>query len=396
MDTELKLLHWRDGQTKAERLCAGILLLESFSGVDPQCPLGGPDGIKDVICEKNNWKYIGAAYFAVSEKTFIDIKKKFEGDLLGVNKNDVDGIIFLTNQKLSPGERKTLITLAEAKDAKAIIYHRERIRVILDNPQGFAHRLEYLGIDMSREEQLSFFSQWDNIFSQKLQEQSEYIITSISKKMEILVGRSSEIIEDIGSMVMSTMSTVSSLAATAQHSAKSGFFIPEGYYATKNLTSSMLCTFHNAICYEHVNATEMGKFRTAQVWIGSVQSSQFDAIYTPPAPELVQGLIDELLEDWRSNYLQLEKSNDKNEIIEKITNFHHGFVKIHPFLDGNGRLARYLLMLQASELLGIERWVTLEDKKVYFNALNDADNGNLESLQRVITQAIYGVEESDG
>jgi len=60
MDTELKLLHWRDGQTKAERLCADLLRLDSFSSVDPQCPLGGPDGIKDVLCEKNGWKYVGA------------------------------------------------------------------------------------------------------------------------------------------------------------------------------------------------------------------------------------------------------------------------------------------------------------------------------------------------
>jgi len=394
MDTELKLLHWRDGQTKAERLCADILLLESFSGVDPQCPLGGPDGIKDVICEKNNWKYIGAAYFPVSEKQFKEIKKKFEGDLLGVEKNKVDGIIFLTNQKLSPGEREKLIKIADKCSAKALIYHRERIRVLLDNPQGFAHRLEYLGIDMSKEEQLSFFSQWNNIFSQKLQEQSEYIITSLSKKMENIVSNNSDVLEDMGSMIMATMSTVSNISAPQQHSQKSNFFIPEGYYATKNLTSSMLCTFHNAICYDHVNSSEMGKLRTAQVWIGTADPDT--AIYTPPPPEKVQELVDNLLENWRSNYTQLVESNNRTEILTEITKFHHGFVMIHPFLDGNGRLARYLLMLQASELLGIERWITLDDKKTYFDALSEADSGTLSSLQRVITQAIYGVEESNG
>jgi len=393
MDTELKLLHWRDGQTKAERLCADMLILDSFSAVDPQCPLGGPDGIKDVLCEKNGWKYVGAAYFAIGENTFSVIKTKFEGDLLGVSANNVDGIVFLTNQKLSPTERQKLIDIAEASDSKAILYHRERLRTLLDSPQGFGHRLEYLGIDMSKEEQLSFFSQWNNIFTQKLQDQSEYIISALSRKMENLLGRNNEIIEDIGNLVISTMSTMSSEISQARHSDKSGFFIPKNSYATKNMTISLLCTFHNAICYEHVNSSEMGKLRTAQVWIGS-GTDLSKAAYTPPAPEDVQEILDVLLAKWRDNYDQLISSTNKVEIVEAISKFHHGLVMIHPFLDGNGRLARYILMLQASELLGIERWITLEDKNSYFKALRQADVGDFSALISVVTQAIYGVEEA--
>ena len=54
-DLEYKLKHWIDGSTKAERLAAEILLLSGFLSVDPQCPLGGPDGLKDTLCEKNGW-----------------------------------------------------------------------------------------------------------------------------------------------------------------------------------------------------------------------------------------------------------------------------------------------------------------------------------------------------
>lgn len=392
MDTELKLLNWRDGQTKAERLCADILLLDSFTSVDPQCPLGGPDGIKDVLCEKNGWKYVGAAYFAIEQKSFSDIKSKFAGDLLGVVSNDAHGIVFLTNQRLSPTERKELISIAKASSAKAIVYHRERIRTLLDSPQGFAHRLEYLGIDMTKEEQLSFFSQWNNIFSQKLQDQSDFIISALSKKMESLLGRSSEIIEDIGSLVISTMSTMSIVTPQAEHSNKSGFFIPKDYYATKDLTVSLLCTFHNAICYEHVHSSEMGKLREAKVWIGS-GSNPSEVTYTPPAPEKILELLEALLAKWREDYEHLVSSSSKVDIVKAITEFHHGLVMIHPFLDGNGRLARYILMLQASELLGIERWITLEDKGAYFNALKQADCGELKPLVSVINQAIFGVEE---
>lgn len=392
MDTELKLLNWRDGQTKAERLCADILILDSFSSVDPQCPLGGPDGIKDMLCEKNGWKYVGAAYFAVENKSFSDIKRKFKGDLLGVRENGVDGIIFLTNQKLSPTERTDLVNIAESDGAKALIYHRERIRTLLDTPQGFAHRLEYLGIGMSKEEQLSFFSQWDNIFTQKLQDQSEYIITKLSKKMENLIGRSGEIIEDIGSLAMSTMSTASNVISQSLHSDKSGFFTPKDSHATKKLTVPLLCTFHNAICYEHINSSEMGKLRTAQVWIGGSDPSK--AVYTPPAPNKVPELLEKLLSKWRKEYDGLVSSDSKADIIEAITKFHHGLVMIHPFLDGNGRLARYILMLQASELLNVKRWITLEDKPAYYNALKQTDSDDLDALRNIITQAIYGVEET--
>ena len=47
MTTESALRDWRYGQTQAERLAAALLHLEGFEAVDPQHPLGGPDGLKD-------------------------------------------------------------------------------------------------------------------------------------------------------------------------------------------------------------------------------------------------------------------------------------------------------------------------------------------------------------
>ena len=52
LPTEQVLHSWRFGQTQAERLCAGLLIVEGFTSVDPQCPLGGPDGLKDLVCQK--------------------------------------------------------------------------------------------------------------------------------------------------------------------------------------------------------------------------------------------------------------------------------------------------------------------------------------------------------
>ena len=59
-DTETALVRFRSGQ----RLRAGLLQISGFSSIDPQCPLGGPDGLKDVICEINAWKYIGGGHIS--------------------------------------------------------------------------------------------------------------------------------------------------------------------------------------------------------------------------------------------------------------------------------------------------------------------------------------------
>ena len=65
---------------------------------------------------------------------------------------------------------------------------------------------------------------------------------------------------------------------------------------------------------------------------------------------------------------------------------------IHPFLDGNGRVARFILMQQANELLGFKKRLVLADSASYTAALVSADAGDKTMLKRTITQAIYGVE----
>lgn len=85
--TETVLHDWRYGQPQAERLCAAIMHLEGFESVDPQHPLGGPDETKDILAIKAGKKWVGAAYFPPTEKSFAEIQKKFCDDLIGVKRN---------------------------------------------------------------------------------------------------------------------------------------------------------------------------------------------------------------------------------------------------------------------------------------------------------------------
>lgn len=155
-ETFHRLLEWEKGQAASERLAALILEQEGFRDIDPSHPLGGKDGGKDMLCEFNGFKWIGAVYFPRGQQNFSEIKKKYRHDLEGAYRNGAKGIAFITNQELSLMERKTLEETDKTLDVR--IYHLERIADILNTPKMYGIRLEYLEIEMTKEEQLAYFS----------------------------------------------------------------------------------------------------------------------------------------------------------------------------------------------------------------------------------------------
>lgn len=172
-ETITELINWDRGQSASERLAGKILEAEGFKDIDPSHPAGGPDGGKDFLCSFNESQWIAAVYFPRGAKAFSDVKSKFKHDLSGVEKNKACGMAFITNQELTISNRKELEGLADGVDVR--IYHLERIANLLDLPKMYGVRLEFLDIEMSKEEQLSYFN--------SLQEQQFY---SISKQLEDL------------------------------------------------------------------------------------------------------------------------------------------------------------------------------------------------------------------
>lgn len=158
-ETWHRLREWDKGQAPSERLAAIILSKEGFMGVDPSHPLGGKDGLKDMTLSFNGKRWVGAVYFPRGQQTFSDIKDKFAHDLSGVEANDAKGMVFVTNQELRLSERKILSELAPDVDVQ--IYHLERINSLLNTPSCYGVRMEFLDIEMSKEEQLSFFADND-------------------------------------------------------------------------------------------------------------------------------------------------------------------------------------------------------------------------------------------
>lgn len=368
--TETILQDWRYGQTQSERLCAELLYVEGFQNIDPQSPLGGPDGRKDILCNRDGKKWVGASYFPPTRKEYKDIKEKFEHDLEGVSKNEADGIVFFVNQPLSPGERTELIGLAEP--ALSEVYHLERIRAILDSPKGYGLRLEFLRIPMTEEEQLGFWSILkDEITARFLRH--EATILDLHRKMDALMERTT-------AALPITTSEPSRLTHPDLSSPLDLINFP-----TASLSIGQLLWIHRLLTDDsRLPYAHRGHFRSIGVWIGKPGGKPEEARYVPPSPDEIYPLTEKLLEKWRNIYPELIHCDAEKKIYE-VSNFHHEFLSIHPFLDANGRVARAILQQQAMELLN--RKVTAkftEDPAVYYDVLTQADDGDLSKLTNLI------------
>ena len=84
-----------------------------------------------------------------------------------------------------------------------------------------------------------------------------------------------------------------------------------------------------------------GEFRTSQNWIGPANCSLKDARYIPPnKDDMITAMSD------------LEKFMNENEDYDaliRIALIHYQFETIHPFLDGNGRIGRLIILLYLME-----------------------------------------------
>ena len=369
-DTEITLKNWRVGSIIAERLCADLLSTEGFVDIDPQSPLGGPDGKKDIICNRNGISFIAACYFPPTQNDYNNIEAKFIEDLSGIKRNGVEGFIFFTNQNISPFQRKKLVELAAQNGSDVTeIYHVERIRSILDSPSGYGLRLQYLDIELTKEEQISFIDQVNRNFNQQIAE--------LSAKFDKFSAR-----------------TIAEFADLRESPSSLGTPLPElPHFATAALTLEQLCWLHRIVTdNSRLSPEQRGSIRCVQVWVAhnsrswdSGEQATQEAIHIiGPPPKEIYDKIESLINWWRSNYNRILIGNNEMRI-EAIATFHHQLLLIHPFLDGNGRLARAVLQQQIIELLNRHLSANFTDEREeYIDCLMSADNGDLSPLIALI------------
>jgi len=177
-ETWHRLSEWDRGQSESERLAARLLPFDGYGSIDPSHPLGGPDKGKDIRCKSESKEWIVAVYFPRGQKGFGEIKKKYEDDLEKAKTKQVSGFIFFTNQELALSQRGELEDLT--KPLSSDIYHLERIASTLDAPRGYGLRLEFLSIEMTKEEQISFFNDRDQVLYEIRDR-----MTTLAKKKEL-------------------------------------------------------------------------------------------------------------------------------------------------------------------------------------------------------------------
>jgi len=105
------------------------------------------------------------------------------------------------------------------------------------------------------------------------------------------------------------------------------------------------------------------------------------ANFVPPNANKVSALLDELIDFVNTNPLEL---ND----IELAAVFHHKLVWIHPFFDGNGRTVRLSMNLLLMRCGFPPAIILKNDRKKYYEALNQANNGNYQKLMLLMCQAL--------
>lgn len=81
-----------------------------------------------------------------------------------------------------------------------------------------------------------------------------------------------------------------------------------------------------------------GELRAEQVWVGSDGTAIEEARFIPPPADLVP----DLLTDWERF---LNEDLEMPPLVRSAL-MHHRFEAIHPYLDGNGRIGRLLIILQ--------------------------------------------------
>lgn len=128
-----------------------------------------------------------------------------------------------------------------------------------------------------------------------------------------------------------------------------------------------------------------GQFRNIQVTYSGKEAVSYFLV-----SEFMKNLCDDLQMRLK-NLPKTEELTFIDEIVKLLAWFQHRFVFIHPFQDYNGRTARMLtsLILLKLKLPAIEIQVeSEEDRKKYLHAMQLADDGNIELLEKLIEKAL--------
>jgi len=130
----------------------------------------------------------------------------------------------------------------------------------------------------------------------------------------------------------------------------------------------------HSLVLQNIESEFAGRYRNGQVRI-------LGASFVPPNYLKVSELMKELIDF-------VNRNKENLNLVELIARFHHKFVWIHPFFDGNGRTARLLMNLLFMKYGYPPAIILKNNRKQYYRSLNLANNGDYDSFILLVAQAL--------
>ena len=154
----------------------------------------------------------------------------------------------------------------------------------------------------------------------------------------------------------------------------------EKYQENGRVKEEHILNLHKDITKETLENPEWeGKYRKIQVYVGNRITGEI--IFMPPPPEEVPSLMKNFIK-----WLNSEEALKLHPVLVAGIS-HYELVRIHPFVDGNGRTARVIatLILYIREF-DIKRFFALDDyydsdRRAYYSALKSVKQNTLDLTQ---------------
>lgn len=145
----------------------------------------------------------------------------------------------------------------------------------------------------------------------------------------------------------------------------------------KKITEKNILSIHRMLTEETLeNSSDSGRYRDRYVVVGNRFTKEI--IFRPPDNQDVPGLIEALVE-----WLSSDNVKELDPVIEAGI-AHYEFVRIHPFIDGNGRTARVLATLilymrgfDAKQFFCLDDYYD-SDRQDYYRALQNVDQKTID------------------
>lgn len=159
----------------------------------------------------------------------------------------------------------------------------------------------------------------------------------------------------------------------AKNHEKAIYFVEELARPKYILNEKDIFSIHSLVL-ENIESEFAGRYRNGQVRI-------LGANFIPPNFVKISSLMKELV-------IYTNENPDKLNHVELTARFHHRFVWIHPFFDGNGRTARLLMNLLLLKFGYPPAIILKNNRKQYYRSLNQANKGDYKDFILLIAQAL--------